>query len=373
MKVMKENISLWQLFILILLFHLGSAIVVNLGEEAGNSAWISILIACVAGLILVGIYFKLLNWFPNKNLFEILEVCLGKWLGRLIGILYITYFFLIASFVLRDFGELMVSTIFTRTPLEFIHLTMILLILYILLLGIEVLGRISEIFIPYALTFLLFLGVGIALSGELDIENIFPIFGVGIKSILKPVFTELMFFPFGEFIAFMVIIPYVTKVQYAVKTGVSAYLLSGLFLCYSSFLQITTLGSLKNRANFPLLSAARDISLLNFIERVDLLIVFIMMLGIIVKVSVFFYGGMKGLENIFQIPYRSFAFPMAMIVALSSIMIGENYPTYINMGIQVIPKYLHTLFQILIPIILLALAFLNKARRLASKKARIET
>jgi spore germination protein KB len=362
MKVMKENISLWQLFILILLFNLGSSIVVNLGVEAGNSAWISILIACIAGLVLVLNYLKLLNWFPQMNLYEILEVCFGKWVGRLIGFFYIIYFFLLASFVLRDLGELMVSTIYTNTPIEFIHITMILVILYIINLGIEVLGRVTEIFIPYALLFLLFLGLGITFSGELDLKNLFPIFADGIKPVLKPVYPDLIHFPFGEFIAFMIIIPSVTKIRYVVRTSLSAYFLSGVVLAYSSILQTATLGVLKNRSNFPLLSAAREISLLNFIERVDLLIVFIMMLGIVVKVSVLLYGGLKGLENCFNIPYRSFGFPMAMIVALFSISIGEDYPSYLEKGIKVLPGYIQTLFHIVIPFIILAIAFFKKKK-----------
>ncbi|WP_442596073.1 GerAB/ArcD/ProY family transporter [Neobacillus sp. D3-1R] len=359
---MKENISLWQLFILVFLFLLGSSIVVNIGVKAERDAWIAILIACISGLFLVFNYLQLLKWFPSKNLFEILEECLGKWLGGLLGIIYVTFFFLLASFVLRDFGELMVSSIFLRTPIEFISITMIFLIVYIVYLGIEVLGRITEIFIPYAVVFLLFLGVGVLFSGTVEFKNILPILGEGVTPVLTPVFEEIIHFPFGEFIAFMVIIPHVSKFKYAAKTSVIAYLLAGIFLVYSSLLQITTLGVLKERVNFPLLSTARQISLLNFIERVDLLIVFIMMLGIIVKASVLLYGGLKGLEKIFKRPYRDFAFPMGMLIALYSILIGEDYYEYIMIGGKILTVYIQTFLQIIVPISLLAIAFFIKKK-----------
>jgi spore germination protein KB len=360
---MKEKISLSQLFIIIILSNLGSSIVVNIGVEAENNAWIAILIACFVGLFFVSIYFKLLKLFPNLNLYEILEICFGKWLGRLIGILYITYFFLISSFVLRDFGELMVTTIYSQTPIEFISLTMILLVLYILTLGIEVLARAAEIFFPYALLFLIFVGVGIAFSGMLNLENLFPILQDGMMQVIKPALTELIHFPFLEIIAFMVIIPSVSQFQKSTKVAYIAYIVSGLFLAYSSILQITSLGVIKNRVNFPLLSAARQISLLNFIERVDLLIVFIMMLGIIVKVSILFYGGLRGLESIFKIQYRSFGFPMAMIISLFSISIAEDYPTYIEKGIVVVTYYIQTFLHIVVPVILLLLALFKKKKR----------
>jgi spore germination protein KB len=363
---MKEKISLWQLFILIILSTLGSSIVVNMGVKAENNAWIAIIIACVSGLFLVYLYLQLLYWFPKKNLFEIIEICLGKWAGRLVGFIYIGYFYILASYVLRDFGELMVSTIYLKTPIEFIHLTLILLVLYIVMLGIEVLGRASEIFFPYAFIFIFFVGLGIAFSGDLKLENLAPVLQDGPMQVLVPAFTEILNFPFGELIIFMVIIPYTTLFKKAAKTSVVAYLISGLLLTYSSILQIATLGVLKPRVNFPLLSAARNISLLNFIERVDLLIVFIMMLGIIVKVSLLFYTGLKGLENIFQLPYRSFGLPMAMIIALFSIWIAEDYPSYILKGLVYFSGYIQTVLHLVIPALLVAIAFFKRKKSVVS-------
>jgi spore germination protein KB len=365
--ILKEKISLWQLFILILLSNLGSSIVVNIGIEAENNVWMAIIIACLSGLLFVYVYLKLLYWFPGMNLFEILTQCFGKWVGGLFNFMYIAYFLLIASFVLRDFGELMVSTIYSRTPIEFIHITMILLVLYILLLGIEVLARSVEIFLPYAMLFLIFVGFGVVFSGVVKFDNLSPMLQEGLFQVMKPAFTELIHFPFLEFIAFMVIIPYVSKFRLAAKVSIAAYLMSGLFLVYSSILQVTTLGVLKSRVNFPLLSVARQISLLNFIERVDLLIVFIMMLGIIVKVSVLFFSGLKGLEHIFKIPYRSFGFPIAMLIVLFSILIAEDYPTYLEKGIVVVTYYIQTFLHFVVPLLLFAVGFFKKKKRVVNQ------
>ena len=96
-----------------------------------------------------------------------------------------------------------------------------------------------------------------------------------------------------------------------------------------------------------------------------------MMLGIVVKVSVLFYGGLKGLEHIFQIPYRSFGFPMAMILSLFSISIGEDYPSYFEKGVEIIPKYFQTPLQIIIPVFLLAIAFIKKKMRVVNKNESI--
>lgn len=356
----KENVSIWQLFILIILFNMGSSLIKNLAIDAENNGWIAFLIACLVGFCLLFVYFQLLRLFPKKNLFGIIEICLGKWISPILCIVYISYFIFMASYALRDFGELLVATIFEQTPIEFVHLTMILTITYILTLGIEVLGRSAEIFFPYFVIFFALLGIGIVLSGEIEIQNIFPILGDGVKPIIKAVFPNLIYFPFSEILAFMMIFPFVSNFPKGLKAGIGAYFLSGVILAYASFLQIVTLGILKQRSNFPLLSAAREISLLNFIERIDLLIVFIMMLGIIVKVSIFFYAGLKGLEHVFKNPYRNFVLPFGMIITFFSLMIGENYSSYTIKGKAVLPLFVQTPIYVIFPLLLLIIAFVKR-------------
>ncbi len=351
---LKENISLWQLFILIFIFEIGSAAIVGIGNDAGQDAWIAVLVATLFGVGIAFFYYFLLSKKKGSNLFEIFEFCFGKVLSKVFIFGYIVYFFYIAARVLRDFGELMVSTIFEKTPIEFISVSMMLAIMYMLYLGLEVLGRTSEIFLPYVVSFILLVGFFILISGEIHFEHLLPILGDGIRPISKAIFPQLLTFPFGELIAFMIIIPHVTKFKLAGKVSMFSIILSGFFLTFSSLVQVTTLGAdIKGRANFPLLSAAREISLWNFLERVDLVVVFVVMFGIIVKVSVFFFGGLKGLELIFSLPYRVFIFPMGALIAFVSIAISHNFAEHIEEGLVFVPFYLHLPFQFGIPLLVL--------------------
>lgn len=52
----KETISASQLFALIFLFELGTALVVPIGLESGHAVWIAILLALPGGLLLYLIY-----------------------------------------------------------------------------------------------------------------------------------------------------------------------------------------------------------------------------------------------------------------------------------------------------------------------------
>jgi spore germination protein KB len=359
-----EKLSLWQFFLLIFIFETGSSVVIGLAGEAKKDAWIAILIGTFIGILIILFYFFLSQKGNNKNLFQLIEICFGKYIGKFISFLYIIYFFYIAARVLRDFGELMVATIFNKTPIEFLSLTMMLLIAYILTLGIEVLGRSSEIFIPYIVLFILFVGVGVFLSEELNLANIFPILENGPKPIIKTIFPQLITFPFGELIAFMVLIPTVSKVKKAKKVAVISVFLSGLLLVYTTIIQIGTLGeNIRSRSNFPLLSAAREVSLLNFIERVDLLIVFTVMFGIIVKVSIFFYGGLIGLEYVFKKSYRQFVIPMSLLIAFFSVVVSKHFAEHIIEGIKIVPYYMHIPLQFIIPMSLLLILIIKKKRK----------
>lgn len=364
-----EKLSLWQLFIIIFIFELGSAVVVGIGGEAKQDAWIAEVIGVIFGVGITGVFFYLLKKLPGKNLFEIMVFCLGKWVGKPLIFLYIIYFFYIASRVLRDFCELMAATIFKNTPTEIISITMMLVIIYLIYLGIEVLGRTSEIFIPYVFSFAIIIGVLIFMSGEMEFKNLQPVLGEGIGPIIKVVFPGVMTFPYGEMIAFTMIIPYASKFAKAGKVSMFAVLASGLMLVYIMILQITTLGpEMRDRSNFPLLSAAREISLLDFIERVDLVIVFIVMFGIIVKVSVFFYGGLKGMELIFKRPYRTLVVPMGAIVSFIAIVISDNYSEHIQEGIIIVPYFIHIPFQFVIPLGILAILLFKVKKQQKEKQ-----
>src|SRR5213080_4928884 len=98
----KAKINAYQLFVLIFLFEMGSAILVGLGGEAGRDAWMAILLGLAAGVCLFFVYYRLYLFYPDLPLTSYLQKIIGKWLGRLFGVFYIVYFIYLAARVLRD-------------------------------------------------------------------------------------------------------------------------------------------------------------------------------------------------------------------------------------------------------------------------------
>ncbi|MFE4521649.1 GerAB/ArcD/ProY family transporter [Cytobacillus firmus] len=365
--MLKENISLSQLLTLLINFLLGSAIVVGVGGDAKKDAWIAIAAAIMIGFGIMLFYYFLISRVPGKNLFELMEFGFKRPLAIIFSITYVVYFLYLACRVVRDFGELIASAILPSTPIEIISLTICLLMAYILYLGLEVLGRTSEIFTPYLFGFLFLLTILLFASGNANLHEIKPVLGDGLKPVLNALFPTLIVFPFGELIAFTLILPVVTNFKYCLRVSMLGVGIAGALLLFAMFLMIVTLGAdALLRSNFPMLSSAREVSIGNFIERIDALVVFIMMLGILVKGSVFMFAGLKGLEYTFRLPYRYFSLPVAMLVSSFSILISVNFGDHWQEGLEMVPYFLHLPLQFGVPS-LLVITVLWKRRKKKAK------
>ena len=352
--MVKENISLTQLFVLIFNFLIGSSIVIGLAKDAMQNAWISILLMTFIGIGFMYLYYSINGILPDKNLFEILEYCFTRPISILLSLGYVIYFLHAISRTVRTFGELITTAILPNTPIEVISFSIVLVVAYILYLGIEVLARVSEIFTPYTVLFLIFLII--FLLPNIQFQNLQPILGDGIKPIIKSIYPPMILFPFGELIVFTVILTSVNKLEKGKKISLLAVLTAGIFLVISTLLAIITVGAdVFQYSNFPLLSAARLVSIGHFLERVDVIVVFIMTLGVITKVSAYIYCGLKGMEYIFRLPYRYFTVPISTLVSCFSILIAVNYGDILKSFKSPIIIYFYMTMQLIIPIMIIVI------------------
>lgn len=364
MIMLTEKLSLTQIFTMIINFLLGSSIVVGVGIDAKRDAWLVVLIGMFIGLIIMSFYLYLMSLLPGKNIYQIIEYCFSRKVAVLFALVYLSYFIYISSRVIRDFGELITSAILPATPIEFTILMLMLVIGYILYLGIEVLGRTAEIFSPYMFVFILLLFIFLYAGEKINLTNVQPILSSGIKPILKSAIPSIIAFPYGELIAFTVIFAHIGDFKITRRVCLISVFVASLILLSSVFLIIATLGeNTAARANFPLLIAARLVSIGEFLERIDVLVVFIMMLGILIKSSVFLYGGLKGIEYIFKIPYRYFAMPVSCIVAMFSIFITLDFSDHLVEGLNVDLFLLHVPLEFIIPISITSIVLVKKWKK----------
>jgi spore germination protein KB len=359
------KINPFQLFCLMFLFELGSSIVVGVGLQAKQDAWLAILLGMVSSLPLFLIYSFLFYQYPYHSLTGYIKQIFGKYIGIPFLLIYIGYFLYIAARVLRDFGDLLTTTTLSETPIIVVNGLMILLITYGIYLGIEVIGRTAETTF-FFMIFLGFLGIlSIVSSGVIKLENLTPFLENGWSLIFTTVYTQTYTFPFGEMVAFTMILPLLNKPKLAKRIGLCAILASGLVLSLTIALEISVIGTNGTAvAQFPLLQAIGKVNIANFIQRLDIIVVGTLILGGFIKITVFFYAGYLGIQELITLKKKRYniycLLLLCSLILVASIKMSSNFAEHLEVGLKWVPVYLHLPLQTGIPLMLFLITLLKK-------------
>lgn len=351
----KIQINHVQLFCTMVLFLFGTAILLNIGSGAKQDAWIVTLISPLFGILLFCLYFYIYRKYPDKPLTSYVQVIWGKYIGSVVSFLYILYFIYIASRILRDFEELLVVSPYFRTSIITIGICIIFVLIYAVSLGFEVISRVATMCFGIIVIFFITLDSMFVLGGYLHFENILPVLSEGWKPVFKEIFPLNITVPYGELITFTMIFPYLNDRKKGFKYGIVAIILCGLYFTISALQFIFVLGpDVIIRSSFPALTAVAYIDIGDFVQRLDTLVIILMVVLGFIKLAVFFYCAVLGVNQLFSINPHPFinCFVGGMIL-LFSLVITQSYQDHIEEGLNIVPFYIHLPFQIIIPIMLL--------------------
>ncbi|WP_217279843.1 GerAB/ArcD/ProY family transporter [Niallia circulans] len=361
--VLKEKISLNQLFHIVIGFNLGSSLIIGIGINAKQDAWIAVLCSSIIGIFIALFYYHFQEILPNKHFSEMLEYILNRPISIFITYIYTLYFFYLAARVIRDFGELVTTFILPNTPIEVCSLSFVIILTYIIYLGVEVLGRVTEVFTPYSILFIILVTILLFGNNDIKLERVTPILATGVKPLLNTIFPYELIRPYGQLFALTFLFSHLPKQQYARHTLVYSVLSSGFWLTIGTFIVTTSLGPyVASRSTFPLVSATRLISIGDFLQRVDAFAIFIIALGVVIKICIFSFAALKGLEYIFKLPYRVLVIPMMCILTICSSLISINFSDHITESITVVPYFLSLPLFFLLPSLFMVLALIKKKK-----------
>ncbi|MCU7766815.1 spore gernimation protein KB [Priestia megaterium] len=361
----KAKISASQLFILMVLFELGTSLLLPVAMEAKQDAWLAILLGMLGSLVLFVIYYKLYSYYPDLLPTEYMQKILGKAIGSVLAFLYISYFIYDVARVLRDIGEMLLTFSYSDTPLFIANALLILVIIYTVQKGIEVVARSGELFFIFMYVLAVTGFLLIVCSGLIDFKNLQPVLEDGILPVLKVVFIQTLYFPFGEAIVFTMILPYLNNPKKAKVTMLCATGLSGINLTITMLINISVLGvDLTARSQFPLLSTVQSIQVADFLERLDVFFMLALVIGGFSKISVLFYASMIAAATLFKIKSPSrLSYPIGLIVLFMSLMISRNFQEHLHEGIEVEMFFLQIPFLAIIPVLLFLVAFFKNRKQ----------
>jgi len=357
----KEKIGNGQLFALIFLFGMGSSVVIPVGLVPQKENWISIIIASFGGILLFYLYYYLSQQYPGLSLSGYAQKILGKYAGRFVSFLYVLFFIFNGSRNLREAGDLLVTSIYYNTPLVIIETLLILVIMYALYKGIEVLARIGEL---YFLILVILICVGntlIIISGKIHFDNLLPLLEDGWKPVLKNAYPSIAMFPYGEMICFAMIFPNLRTLQTGRKAGIGSLIFVTIALSMIHALEIAVLGEHSyQRSPFPLLLTFQKVQIGDFMERLDILAVLTLIICIFFKIAIYFLAAVIMAADIFNLANKeTLILSVGFLVILSSILGASNLAEHTKEGSFVI-QFVIPLYAAAFPFLLFAVHIIRK-------------
>ncbi|MGM0879101.1 MAG: GerAB/ArcD/ProY family transporter [Bacillota bacterium] len=353
-----------QFTILVFMFTTGSSLLLApsmLASEAKQDAWLAAIVGVVVGLLLTWLYQTLGKLYSNMTLIEYSEKILGKWIGKAISLLFFTFPFLLAALVLRNIGDFITTQIMPETPIQFIHIMFLIIVMMGTRLGLETLARSGEILFPWSIV--LFLLLVIFISPQIELEKIQPILEEGMKPVLRSALPFIEF-PFMELVIFLMIFPYVNKPKEAGKAFFTGTWMGGVVLILLTALSILVMDADQTTRNlYPSYSLAKKINIGNFLQRIEAIVAIMWFIAIFFKLTICFYVSTLSLAQILKLKeYRMLVFPLGMILNVLSLVVSPNIVYNITLTFNHWGLPYGFTYGLFLPLLLLGVAAFRKKR-----------
>ncbi len=305
----------------------------------GRDSWMSVLPGLALGVPYGLMVLSLLEQYPRQNLIQISETLLGKWMGRIMGVLYILITSYFGGLLLAQAGSIYETSIMPLTPLWIFYLGGLLLVFYLVSSGIEVLARFSEVTFPLIVMALL-LNIGLSIprieQGEfLPIlsEGLKPLFLGGLKTI--PFIMEYILFLAG----IMAFLPKDKKELGQLKKGVwRAVFLVGFLNTLVVLMQILVFGPSETiRLVYGLLTLGKMVEVSRTVSGVESLFMGVWLGALVIKISAFYFLATWGLETVFG--WKGLKWRLAIGVVFFGIALGYMRGPSLIMEIEAVDNY----------------------------------
>lgn len=327
---------------------------------ANQDIWIvQILSAAYMFIICMPLLF-LSNRFPDLTLIQYSERIMGKFAGKLAGILYIAFLSYINLLVLADATVFITSSIMPETPAYVIMLFALVTCVYTALKGAEAIGRTVEVLLPFVfITVILFF---ILSMKDMDFKVFLPVFAD--SGFQKINYGALNFSArFYEIIILCMLVPNLKKKSELNRIFSFSVLIFILFLTIITVSTLTVLGiEQAKHSNYPYFSFARLINVFDFIQKIEFLNVIGWFIVEFIKLSAYLYFISLGMKQIFNVKTNKvFIIPTAVLLFIlaSATKLKKSVVVYEAVSFKALP-YISFVFIFIIPLILLIVYFFRR-------------
>jgi spore germination protein KB len=349
-----QPLTVRQATIWCIMHNTGNSILIipaALASLAKQDAWISVLLATAMQLALAPVLILVGKQMNGKTFMEYLSALFGKIAAGLIlaaVIVFVPLLTLAAS--LRNLGDFITTVFIPETPIEIVHFTFLMVVIYSFHKGISALGGAVEVMLPTLV--LLMVVLLVTLSPRVDPHMLMPVMEKGWRPILHGALI-LWGLSFSGQIMFLFFLPHLPKGAKLRPLFVDSTILSGIpIMLVTAFAVMTFSATGTSWLSFPSYSMASVISIGEFFERVESMIAFIWIVVIFYRVSLYMLASSSGIAQIFGLKDSKYlVIPLALFIYKLCEIIWSNVVSDKEL-VSVWPYYSAS-FGIALPLLLL--------------------
>jgi len=324
--------------------------------KAERDMWLSPVWGSLMGHLAVLLAILLHKHYPNLTVIEYAQQIVGKIPGKLIGIGYVFTYLHVNGIILREYGEFIAGSFLFKTPMTVILGSMALVCAFSVRGGLETIARTAQHFVPMVIT--LWLIIVIFLLGDLKVENMFPMFENGIAPSIRGGTTPGAWF--SEYFLIAFILPYINDREKATKWA-NLSVISVLFiLVLTNLVALLVFGEITSDLMYPVMNAARYVSIAEFFQHLESVVMAIWILGTFIKISVFYYVLALGFAQLFNLSeYKGMVLPLGFLLVCVAMWSAPNLTAlkeFLGTALVIYLIFMH----IVLPGILLLITLIRK-------------
>ncbi len=359
----KETITSRQAVLLLTIFRITLVISYTpaLGlPPANQDVWIAVILSFVYSLILRVPILYLANRFNNLTMMEYTEIIMGKFIGKLIIIIYGIYFMAYAIFTLIIQSQFVGVAILSRSPYWIMIILVTVLSIYICLKGLIILYWIAELIIPatlFAIISLIVLGLK-----NVDFNLLLPILS-------DSTFLEInrgaimLSFILTDILILVMSVPFLQN-----KKDINKIFIKSSFypIIVVAIVIIVTQGALgveqAKHSNYPFLIYTRLINYNSVFERIDLIFVISWLSANIGRVIFYMYLSFMAFKHILRPKnHNILIYIINILVSIISLYLLNKGSKIMSKGLlNTILMYISIIFVTLIPFVAMIVYFFRR-------------
>lgn len=357
MELESGKISSFQMTILTIGFIFGTAVIVHPAKGAGHDAWIAVLIGIVEALIVVRVVTALGQMFIDKTAIEIFELVYGRFLGKIVCIMYLLTLFHILVLIATVFTDFFTTEVYPFTPGLVVISLGGAICASAARRGIETIARTALILVT--LTILIVISDSLMSVPLMDVRNILPVLDISPGILLFEAHSAAMS-PLAQIGALAMIFPYLNHQKGRFVPIAAGTIIAGIFIALAVMRNSLVLGPLEAVYNYPTYMVLQIINIRDVFSRLEVLVTIFFLFMSYTKASILLYCITLGTAQMCKLrSYYPFIIPTSILVIVFCLTNVRNPVEFFDFVNKIYPIY-STIPLAVMPLLTLIIAKLRK-------------